>query len=271
MSDRSLLPVSLSLSLSQHLYHASPAPSSASSLSSASSSCAASSPPILLSMSSVSGAADAGVGGHNGYDGHHESHHVYGAMYHPGSSSGMLHQGQQHQQYTTLNSAASLSSNGMLTSGHHSSQQQQQAQQAQQQQQQLLSSQAMSLTSTAITPTSVSSFFNSFGTGSGNSPPPLTPNGLLSGLHSFLFADSSTLGLDSFVDGLGPVGGISDVSCLLPPPVSSVNSYLVPAQGQMQAGQPLSSPSSGTLGASGPGGGGQATNQQIRLPPFCTI
>ncbi len=270
--------------LQQHLYHASPAPSSASSLSSASSSCAASSPPILLSMSAAGtnnhSAEHNGVNGNgsasyhegievsqHGYGGvpstssyhHHHHHHHHSPMLQ--SSSGQqhsLHSSQQasphhqSQQFTTLNSALSMSNGGgLLSSGNPS----------------------MSVSSsTAITPTSVSSFFNSFGSGTGNSPPPLTPNGLLSGLQSFLFADSSTLGLDSFGDCVGS----ADVGCLLPPPV---NSYLQLSNGQGQQSVHSMVPPSSTspvsltgLNSVSPVGSSSTGNANtIRLPPFCTI
>ncbi|KAI2805576.1 hypothetical protein BLOT_004574 [Blomia tropicalis] len=97
------------------------------------------------------------------------------------------------------------------------------------------------MSSVITTPTSVSSFFSSFG-GSGNSPPPLTPNGILSGLHSFLFADSGALGLDAF-----DIGSSTDVACLLP---STNPQYILPntqpASGQVTV--PSSSQAAVTTG-----------------------
>lgn len=170
--------------------------------------------------------------------GHHSLH----------NSDASGHNSQQQSHFTTLNSAGALL-NGNGTNQHPS----------------------MSMSSsTAITPTSVSSFFNSFGSGTGNSPPPLTPNGLLSGLHSFLFADSSTLGLDSFADCVAQ----SDVGCLLPPPVSSLNSYHLQQQsGAMVPPSSTSPVSLASLNSASPVGNSSnsANGNTIRLPPFCTI
>lgn len=211
------------------------------------------------------------AGGNNGHssehngNGYHESHEVsqhsnYGSglssyqhtspmlqssshhsLHNGNQTSG--HHSQQQSHFTTLNTAVhSMSNGGALLNGNNQP------------------SMSMS-SSTAITPTSVSSFFNSFGSGTGNSPPPLTPNGLLSGLHSFLFADSSTLGLDSFADCVPQ----SDVACLLPPPVSSLNSYHL-GQGH-QSGAMVPPSSTSPLANSS----NSTNSNNIRLPPFCTI
>jgi len=281
----------------QHLYHASPAPSSASSLSSASSSCAAASPPVLLSISgnngqqqqstSASASSSNGTMDHgpasNGFDadgsgmgGYHHAHHAQHQQQHHYSSPSPMLSHSQHQQQgphqfsnglIALGSSASSNPPPPSHHSHHPLHQQQQ--------------QPMH------TPTSMSSFFNSFGSGSGNSPPPLTPNGLLSGLHSFLFADSN-LGLDSFVDcSLGGPGGLIGEGLGGMP---SVNSYLLPGPlgpssqaaqavgvslsvggGQSSGGSASSSPVTlaGLNPASAPTSAGGPNN--IRLPPFCTI
>lgn len=251
------------------MYHASPAPSSASSLSSASSTTAAS-PPILLSMSSVvtSSLADQHQSSHHNNSGHHmashgsanydlisatehNSAHQHHHSHHHHHQQNFLHShlmNNSHLSSTpspipvsdyaqgpmcpTLNSAATitnLQSNGSLshlaTSGSNNHQQ-------------LMSN---------------NSFFGGFN-GSNNSPPPLTPNGLLSGLHSFLFADSATLTLDSFVDP-------SEVSACLTSsttPTSNGNSFV-----HLQPPTPSGANASNNLP------GSNATS--IRLPPFCSI
>lgn len=268
-----LLPTCLSLSFllylllpmmprprAQHLYHASPTPSSTSSLSSVSSSAAT--PPIMLPMSSASTIsadpnslhqhqslgpmANGGVYENGGIflNGDRTSSvdtSAYSSQYlvpivstaasvitsHNQQQLGhqqQHHHGQtQQQMFTTLNNASM--SNGLA--GHqHFGQQPQQPQ--------------------TITTSSSASFFNTFAT---NSPPPLTPNGLLSGLHTFLFPDSA-LGLDTFIEP-------NDVSCMS-------NSFLSPSS-VTPTGVPHHNNPNTTLNSTSP------SNANIRLPPFCTI
>jgi len=204
----------------------------------------------------------------NGFDGADSMgyHNPHAHQQHYSSPAPMLHHQQpipvsqhHHTQFTTLNSAtASMSNSGLGPNGNgllplvsNNPQQQQQA---------------------INTPTSVSSFFNSFGTGTGNSPPPLSPSRLLSGLHSFLFADSN-LGLDSFVDC-----GLSGPTELIPTS-SSVNSYLLPGplgpNSQTVAISSSGSASSSPVTLAGLNSvastSGPSAPNNIRLPPFCTI
>lgn len=99
------------------------------------------------------------------------------------------------------------------------------------------------------------SFFNS--STSGTSPPPLTPNGLLSGLHSFLFADSVGL-----VDPFGIDGNVDISSCLNS---SNGNTFFSTSSSSIETEQ-----------GSNAGGNNHSTNADLtasalRLPPFCSI
>ena len=103
----------------------------------------------------------------------------------------------------------------------------------------------------------MSSSSSSFFPTTGASPPPLTPNGLLSGLHSFLFSDSVNGLVDTFV--VDSMTGVSVVDGL-----STTN---VVGGGQTNG---VESPNGYSASTNG-GTNTPATASSLRLPPFCSI